>query len=107
MANLILPHEKERLEAIDEKSPYETSHIPICWALNLVQNAQMQGKIIIKPPMYTSLLTAFDKIKEKNRCLFNHGWINFPLAYTQVITALKSSILVQYILSPIYKFIQI
>ena len=89
-ANLLLPHEKERMETIEERTPYETTYLPFVWALNLLQNAQKQGKIEIKAPIFTDLLKSFDKIKEQNRNLFNHGWINFPLAYTQVITALKS-----------------
>ena len=32
-----------------------------------------------------NLLSQFDKLKEQNQSLYNYGWINFPLAYTQVI----------------------
>ena len=46
-ADLLLPHEKERLETVDERTPHETTYIPILWALNLVQNARNDGKIKI------------------------------------------------------------
>ena len=89
-ANLLLPHEKERLETVDKITPHETTYLPILWALNLVKNARNDGKIKIEAPVYTNLISAFDYLEDRNRSLFNHGWINFPLAYTQVITALKS-----------------
>ena len=88
-ANLLLPHEKERLETVDKITPHETTYLPILWALNLVKNARNDGKIKIEAPVYTHLISAFVYLEDRNRTLFNHGWINFPLAYTQVITALK------------------
>ena len=86
-ANLLLPHEKERLETIDKTTPHETTFIPIMWAVNLIQKGEKDGKLIIKAPVYANLISAFDYLEDRNRSLFNHGWINFPLAYTQVITA--------------------
>ena len=62
-ANLLLPHEKERMETIEERTPYETTYLPFVWALNLIHNAQKQGKIEIKAPIYTDLLKSFDKIE--------------------------------------------
>ena len=59
-ANLLLPHEKERLETVDGRTPHETTYIPILWALNLVQNARLDGKIKIEAPVYTTLISAFD-----------------------------------------------
>ena len=86
-AKLLLPHEKERLETVDKRTPHETTFIPILWAMNLVQDARSDGKIKIEAPVYTNLVSTFDYLEQRNRSLFNHGWINFPLAYTQVITA--------------------
>ena len=85
-AKLLLPHEKERLVSVDKRTPHETTYIPILWALNLVAQARNDGKIEIKAPEYTNLISAFDYLEDQNRSLFNHGWINFPLAYSQVIT---------------------
>ena len=85
-ANVLLPHEKARLQTVDERTPHETTYIPILWALNLVHNARKDGKINVEAPVYASLISAFDYLEGKNRSLFNHGWINFPLAYTQVNT---------------------
>ena len=31
-------------------------------------------------------MSAFDYIEEQNRKILNYGWVNFPLAYTQVTT---------------------
>ena len=84
-AKLLLPHEKERLETVDKRTPHETTFIPILWAMNLVQDARSDGKIKIEGPVYTNLISTFDYLEQRNRSLFNHGWINFPLAYTQVI----------------------
>ena len=32
------------------------------------------------------MITAFDYLQKCNRKIFNHGWVNFPLGYTQVAT---------------------
>ena len=88
-AKLLLPHEKERLENVDKRTPHETTFIPILWAMNLVQDARSDGKIKIEAPVYTNLVSTFDYLEQRNRSLFNHGWINFPLAYTQVIMLLS------------------
>ena len=85
-ANLLLPHEKSRLQTVDGRTPHETTFIPILWAMNLVQDARSDGKIKIEAPVYTNLISTFDYLEQRNRSLFNHGWINFPLAYTQVIS---------------------
>ena len=87
-ANLLLPHEKERLESIDKTTPHETTFIPIMWAVNLIHKGEKDGKLQIKAPVYANLISAFDYLEDRNRSLFNHGWINFPLAYTQVNTYL-------------------
>ncbi len=34
--------------------------------------------------MFASLITSFDYIENCNRKLLSYGWVNFPLAYTQV-----------------------
>ena len=83
-ADLLLPHEKDRLETVDKRTPHETTYIPILWALNLIQNARKDDKIKIDAPVYANLISAFDYLEGRNRSLLNHGWINFPLAYTQV-----------------------
>ena len=84
VANLLLPHEKAWLETADKRTPHETTYIPILWALNLIQNARKDDKIKIDAPVYANLISAFDLLEGQNRRLLNHGWINFPLAYTQV-----------------------
>ena len=38
------------------------------------------------PPTYNNLQNCFDKIESANRKILNYGWVNFPLAYTQVAT---------------------
>ena len=83
-AKVLLPHEAERLEAVDRRTHHETTYIPILWAMNLIQTAREEGRINIEPPAYNGLISAFDYLENCNRRIFNHGWVNFPLAYTQV-----------------------
>ena len=83
-AKILLPHEKRRLDAIDERTPHETTYMPILWAMNLLQKARTDGKIKVEPPIYSNMISAFDYLEDCNRKIFNHGWVNFPLAYTQV-----------------------
>ena len=83
-ADMLLTHEKSRLQAIDDRTPHETTYAPILWAMNLLQKARMDGKITIEAPVYANLISAFDYIEDRNRKIFNLGWVNFPLAYTQV-----------------------
>ena len=85
-AKLILPHEVERLVKIDNKTPYESTWTPILWATKLLTRARVEGKIKIEAPVYANLQTKFDAIELANRKILNYGWVNFPLAYTQVAT---------------------
>ena len=39
----------------------------------------------MEPPAYNGIMSSFDYLENCNRRIFNHGWVNFPLAYTQVI----------------------
>ena len=89
-ADLLLPHEKDWLEKVDNRTPHETTYIPISWALNLVLDARASSdpmkKIVAESPIYANLIEAFDYLDGRNRTLLNHGWINFALSYTQVNT---------------------
>ena len=85
-AKLMLPHEVERLVHVDVCMPHESTWTPILWALKLLQRARTEEKIIIEAPIYANLVSAFEYIGHCNRKLLNHGWVNFPLAYTQVAT---------------------
>ena len=80
----MLPHEVERLKAVQAKTPHEYTWVPILWACKLIQRARTEGKITIEPPVYANLISSFDYIEGSNRKILNYGWINFPLAYTQV-----------------------
>ncbi len=44
-AKILLPHEARRLELVDDRTPHETTYIPILWALNLIQKARTDGQI--------------------------------------------------------------
>ena len=85
-AKILLPHEATRLQAVDARTPHETTYIPILWAMNLITQARKEGKIKVEAPVYSNLISAFDYLETCNRRIFNHGWVNFPLAYTQVAT---------------------
>ena len=94
----------EKLKALDKKTPHETSWVPIVWAINLLTSADNSDKhsLRIESPVFANLLKGIDKIEANNRKLLNYGWVNFPLAYTQVImishfTFGRTNILIKYI----------
>ena len=49
----------------------------------LSKRARAEEKIVLEAPAYSGLIAAFDYLENCNRRIFNHGWVNFPLAYTQ------------------------
>ena len=69
---------------IDERTPHESTWAPLLWALKLIQRARTEGKIVIEAPVYGTLVAGFDYIETSNGKILNYGWVNFPLAYTQV-----------------------
>ena len=82
--NLLLPKELEMFEEIDNQSPQESTWVPLMWAMRLISNAFDEKKIDIPAPVFSHLQGTFDSIERNNRMLLNYGWMNFPLAYTQV-----------------------
>ena len=40
----------------------------------------------IEAPVYANLVSSFEYLEVANRKILNYGWVNFPLAYTQVAT---------------------
>ena len=68
------------------KTPHESTWTPILWATKLITRARIDEKVQIDPPSYNNLQNSFDKIESANRKILNYGWVNFPLAYTQVAT---------------------
>eukprot|EP00094_Tigriopus_californicus_P009661 TCALIF_09314-PA protein Name:"Similar to Best3 Bestrophin-3 (Mus musculus)" AED:0.15 eAED:0.16 QI:0/0.2/0/1/0.6/0.5/6/0/983 len=83
-AKLVLPHEVDRMLKADERTPHELTWLPLLWAMKLLQRARTEGKITLEPPAYVNLISSFDYIETCNRKILNYGWVNFPLAYTQV-----------------------
>ena len=83
-AKLMLPQEVERLKKCDEKTPHETTWTPILWAMKLLTRAKTEGKVHISEPVFANLISSFKEIEAANRKVLNYGWVNFPLAYTQV-----------------------
>ena len=45
-----------------------------------------RGEVVIEPPVYANFVTSFEYIEDCNRKILNYGWVEFPLAYTQVAT---------------------
>ena len=82
----MLPQEVQRLIHADIRTPHESTWMPVLWALKLIERARTEGKITIEAPVYASLITGFEYIEINCRKLLNHGWVNFPIAYTQVAT---------------------
>lgn len=85
-AKLMLPHEVSRLEKADEKTPHESTWTPILWAMKLLTRARIEGKITVEAPIFANLQSSFEQIETSNRKILCYGWVNFPLAYTQVAT---------------------
>ena len=56
----------------------------------LPKRARTEKKIVLEAPAYSGLIAAFDYLENCNRRIFNHGWVNFPLAYTQASQFLYS-----------------
>lgn len=85
-AKLMLPNEVKRLEKTDQKTPHESTWIPILWAMKLLTRARTEGKIEVEAPIFANLQSSFESVESANRKILNYGWVNFPLAYTQVAT---------------------
>lgn len=83
-ANLILSHEAKRLAKVEDKTPHESSWVPLLWAMKLIAKARKDKEVTIEPPAFTNLQTAFDNLETKNRTILNYSNVEFPLAYTQV-----------------------
>ena len=83
-AKLMLPHEVERLIRADIKTPHESTWTPILWALKLLERARSNGRIKTEAAIWSSLISSFEYLEISNRRILQYGWINFPLAYTQV-----------------------
>ena len=80
------------------RTPHEATWAPVLWALNLLCRARQEGKITLEPPVtilywkstwnmvqvWANMVTAFEYVEDCNRKVLNYGWIEFPLAYTQV-----------------------
>ena len=77
----------EKLKVLDKMTPHETSWVPVVWAIRLLTSAHEDDKNMrrLESPVFANLLSAIDKIEANNRNLLNYGWVNFPLAYTQVV----------------------
>ena len=85
-AKLLLPHEALRLEKVDQTTPHEATWTPVLWAQRLVCGARRMGKVQLEGPIYSNLMDSFEEIEQSNRKILNFGWVEFPLAYTQVAT---------------------
>ena len=76
----------EKIKVLDKMTPHETCWVPVVWAIRLLTSAHEDDKNMrrLESPVFANLLSAIDKIEANNRKLLNYGWVNFPLAYTQV-----------------------
>ena len=83
-ANLMLPDEKDKMIECKEKMPHEITWIPLMWALKLLSKARRDKKIEIEAPIFGQIQSKFEEMEISNRKILNYGWVNFPLAYTQV-----------------------
>ena len=72
--SIMIVFAKNHLETCQKKDKLSTL---------LSKRARTEKKIILEAPAYSGLIKAFDYLENCNRRIFNHGWVNFPLAYTQ------------------------
>jgi hypothetical protein len=67
----------------------------VLWALKLLCRAREEGKIKMEAPVgrgegailcqvWANMVSSFEYVEDCNRKILNYGWIEFPLAYTQV-----------------------
>ena len=70
---------------VDDKTPHESTWVPLLWAMKLITRAKEEKRITIAEPVFANLQSSFTEIEDCNRKLLSYGWVNFPLAYTQVI----------------------
>ena len=82
---ILITLKAERLKNVDVQTPHESSWTPLLWAMKLLARAKETDRISIEPPSYANLQSSFETIEMGNRKLLRYAWINFPLAYTQVI----------------------
>ena len=85
-ANLILREEVQRLEEAKGKIPHEVTWLPLVWATKMCTQARKEEKIKVPNPAFAALISMFQAIEGANRNILKYGWVNFPLAYTQVAT---------------------
>ena len=52
--------------------------------MKLITQAKERGLIKIAEPVFANLQSSFSEIEDSNRKMLSYGWVNFPLAYTQV-----------------------
>ena len=89
-SKLMLPNEVERLKKIDEKTPHESTMMPILWAKKMLTRHAVYEKNVITSKLlgvgYLSMIQpGLDEYLAGNRKVLNFSWANFPLAYTQVV----------------------
>ena len=51
-ANLIFPKEASRLKAIEKLLPDDVATIPIAWAMTLIENARLEGRLFVSIYIY-------------------------------------------------------
>ena len=76
-----------KLRKVDDITPYELAWAPLLWAMKLISRARQEKKIELEAPVFANLQSAFETVETRNRKLLSYGWVNFPLAYTQVRVA--------------------
>ena len=85
-AKLMTNREVELLKKIEETTPHEVTWAPILWATQLLTKAQTEGKTKVPANIFGNIIGSFQAIEGANRKMLSYGWVNFPLAYTQVAT---------------------
>ena len=51
-SSLLLPDEASRLKNIEKILPNDSATLPIAWAMKLLENARLEGKLYVSRSMY-------------------------------------------------------
>ena len=89
-AKLLLPEEVDGFQKIVDENPHESTEVPILWAMKLVTTHAVHEKNYITARLLlvgylNQLQVAFDNYVTYHRKILNYAWVNFPLAYAQVV----------------------
>ena len=74
------------MEFITEEK-YFQFHLPLTKPpsfVTITAVTRAKGEVTLEPPVYANFVSTFEYLEDCNRKILNYGWVEFPMAYTQV-----------------------